>query len=87
MNEARAVRQPQKGVAMYRVRLRGVSKFRRAGVEFTNENTPYELARADVEAEAARRGMSVDVILGELLNTPALDVEEVGAARPARDPK
>ncbi len=68
------VRQPKKDTTTFRVRLVGVERFRRAGIEFTTANTPYELA-----ASALTDAQKV-----ELVNTRTLDVEELaGAAAPA----
>lgn len=69
-------RTPKPETAAFSVRLRGVTRFRRCGIEFTLENTPYE-----VDAASLSHAQKV-----ELLNTPTLDVEELGAAAPAPPP-
>ncbi len=66
-------RKPKPETLTYRVRLRGVASFRRGGVEFTTENTPYDLSAAGLSEEQRV----------ELLNTRTLDVEELGSS-PAR---
>lgn len=67
-------RKPKTDTTAFSVRLNGVARFRRCGIEFTTENTPYTLDRA---------GLS-DVQQLELLNTHTLKVEELAApAAPA----
>jgi hypothetical protein len=66
--------QPKTDTATFRVRLNGVPQFRRAGVLFTTENTPYDLAASDLSKDQKV----------ELLNTHTLVVEELAApAAPA----
>jgi len=62
-------RQPKPGTVTFRVRLRGVPRFRRCGIEFNTSNTPLDVSAADL-SEAQRI---------ELVNTPTLDVEESAA--------
>jgi len=68
------MRQPKPGTATFRVRLRGVPRFRRCGIEFTTSNTPLDVAAVDL-SEAQRV---------ELVNTPTLEVEELASAPPAK---
>lgn len=67
-------RKPKTDTTTFSVRLNGVPRFRRCGIEFTTENTPFTVERASLtDAQAL-----------ELLNTHTLKVEELGApAAPA----
>jgi hypothetical protein len=70
-------RQPKPDTTAFRVRLSGVTRFRRCGVEFTLDNTPYTL-----DAKSLSDFQKV-----ELLNTSTLEVEELSSSRSVKDSK
>lgn len=66
------MRQPREGVTQYRVRTRGVTEFRRCGINFGPDDVL-------VDADSLTLAQKI-----ELLNTPSLTVAEIGGSPPAR---
>jgi hypothetical protein len=62
------LKQPNDGVTSFKVHTRGVTEFRRAGIKFGVDTVT-------VDAASISREQQVD-----LLNTPELDVEQVGGS-------